>query len=186
MIDIAVKYVQSALNAYFGASPDVVVLGNISFAKDGSAEAAAMEKCVVLSLINVEEDRISKEPQPYRYDGSNIFQQQPIVYLNLYLLFSANHNDYPTALNYLTKVITFFQHNSFLSADNDTGFPGGIEKLVFDLYSIGLDQVHHVWSMLGGKYFPSVIYKMRVVPVFQPERGVAGVVQKIRTNENLF
>ncbi len=41
----------------------------------------------------------------------------------------------------------------------------GIEKLVFELYNLSFEQLNQVWGMLGGKYYPSVLYKMRVISI---------------------
>ena len=40
-----------------------------------------------------------------------------------------------------------------------------IQKLMLDLHSMGFEQVNHLWSILGGKYMPSVLYKIRQVTI---------------------
>lgn len=186
MLKIALSYIVSALNAYLGAPPDVAMLGNIAFAQDGAGDNPPMKNQLVVSVINVEEDKISKDPLPYRHEGDTIFYQQPAVHLNLYLLFSANFDSYEDALTALGKVIEFFQQKSYYTPENTTDLPPGIDKLIFDLFNISLDQVHHLWSMLGGKYLPSVAYKLRLLRIQQLEETTAGTVRKIQTRQTVL
>ena len=53
------------------------------------------------------------------------------------------------------------------SAENDsTGtFPSSIDRLVFDLHNLSFEQLNHLWSVLGGTYVPSVLYKVRLVKI---------------------
>ncbi|WP_239026982.1 Pvc16 family protein [Geomonas oryzisoli] len=34
-------------------------------------------------------------------------------------------------------------------------------KLIFDIYSPTLEEVHHLWGPLGGKQYPFILYIMR-------------------------
>ena len=43
---------------------------------------------------------------------------------------------------------------------------------------MGLEQQHYIWSMIGLRYLPSVIYKVRMLTVF--ERDIVGEVANIR------
>lgn len=183
MLKIALSYVLSALNNYLGGAPDVATLGNIAFAQDSAGDHASMKNQLVLSVVNVEEDKISRDPLPYRHQGDTIYYQQPAVHLNLYLLFCANFDNYEDALTALGKVIEFFQQKSYYTPENTTDLPAGIDKLIFDLFNISLDQVHHLWSMLGGKYLPSVAYKLRLLTIQQLEENPAGVIRKIQTKD---
>jgi hypothetical protein len=186
MINEALTYTVTKLNTFLGAIADAAVLGNIAFAQDGSTDGAAMMSKVVLSLINVEQDRMSQDPLPYRYQGSSVFIQQPAVHLNLYLLFSANYESYPDALTALDKVVEFFQYTRYFGIDNAPDLPAGLDRLIFDMFSVDLDLVHHLWSMLGSKYIPSVVYKMRMISIQHAERDApAPMITKISTVENI-
>jgi hypothetical protein len=41
----------------------------------------------------------------------------------------------------------------------------GIEKLILEMNSLNFDQLNQLWSIIGGKYQPSVVYRMRMVTV---------------------
>lgn len=187
MIKPALSFVKDTVNQFLGAPPEIAVLGNVAFAKDAGNENAGLANRLLLSIVNVEEDRISKDPLPYRYIEDVTYYSQPAVNLNLYLLFSANFDSYDDSLNSLSKIIEFFQYRPYFTADNATGFPVGIDRLIFDLYTLNLDQVHHLWSMLGGKYIPSVLYKMRMLIIKHVEEETPAVlIQKIKTTSNII
>lgn len=186
MIKVALSYIIGKLNGFLGAPPYVAMLGNIAFAQETAGDNPPMKNQVVLSLVNVEEDKISKDPLPYRHDGDHIYVQEPAVYVNLYLLYSANFENYEDSLTALGKVVAFFQQKTCYTPENTQDLPPGIDKLIFDLYNVGLDQVHHLWSMLGGKYIPSVVYKLRLLAIQQSEPGGTGVIRKIRTKQNVL
>lgn len=186
MIKIALSYIKDALNTFLGAPPPVAMLGNIAFSQDAAGDNPPMKNQLVISLVNVEEDKISKDPLPYRTAGDSIYFQQPAVHINLYLLFSANFDNYEDALTALSKVAEFFQQKSYYTPENTNNLPAGIEKLIFDLYNISLDQVHHLWSMLGGKYVPSVVYKLRMLTIQQLQETPVGVIRRIQAKENIL
>jgi len=189
MIEEALTYTVKRLNAFLAPIPDVVVLGNIAFAQDGASDVASMAKKVVLSLINIEQDRMSQDPWPYKYQGTTLYQQQPAVHLNLYLLFSANFDDdYPSALTAIDKVIEFFQYTPYFGSDNSPDLTAGLNRLIFDMFSVDLDLVHHLWSMLGSKYMPSVVYKMRMIAIqhVEDKQTPAPLIKHITTVNNVM
>jgi len=188
MINEALTYTVKRLNEFFAPTADPVVFGNIAFAQDGSSDNSPMSKKVVVSLINIQQDRMSQDPLPYKYQGTNVYVQQPAVNLNLYLLISANYDDYGTALTAIDKVIEFFQYTRYFGSDNAPDLPAGLDRLIFDMFSVDLDLVHHLWSMLGSKYMPSVVYKMRMISIQHQEdqRAPAPLITKISTKENIL
>ena len=64
--------------------------------------------------------------------------------------------------------------------------PAGIDKLLFDLFNISQDQVHHLWSMLGGKYIPSVVYRLRMLTIWQLQETPAGIIRKVKMKDNVL
>ena len=38
-----------------------------------------------------------------------------------------------------------------------------IGKLIFELESLGADKLNNIWTTLGAKYMPSVVYKVRML-----------------------
>ena len=171
MIDVALKFIASELNQYLNnklsldvASKDPVVLGSISKLNDGNDNNDLQEK-IVLSLVNIEEERMLKSPEKFTRVDDQFVQRNPKVHLNLYCLFAANKSKYTEALKYLSFVIQFFQFRNVFNHVNDPSLDKNIEKLIMDLYTINFEQINHLWGTLGGKYFPSALYKMRLITI---------------------
>lgn len=199
MIDNALKFVAADVNKYLFrkiASQDptmkFVVLGNVARAQDpepGNNNNTLQGKAV-LTLVNIEEDRISKPvDRAVRYPD-RIEYRNPKIYLNLYCLFSVVHNSYDTALQYLSLVIQYFQHKPFINHQNspssaEARLDSRIEGLVFDMVTMNFEQVNHLWGTLGGKYLPSVLYKVRLVALEDDTPGLEGPpITDITINEN--
>ena len=51
-----------------------------------------------------------------------------------------------------------------LQQHNETG-NGSIEKIIFDIVNLNLEQVNQLWTTLGGHYMPSMVYKMRLLTI---------------------
>jgi hypothetical protein len=43
--------------------------------------------------------------------------------------------------------------------------PSGIEKLVVELHQLNFEQQNNLWAVLGAKYLPSVLYKVRAISI---------------------
>jgi len=171
MIDVALKFITAELNQYLNnklsldvASQNPVVLGNISKLSDGNDNNELLEK-VILSLVNIEEERMLKSPEKYTRVDDHFVQRNPKVHLNLYCLFAANKSKYNEALKYLSFVIQFFQFRNVFNHTSDPSLDQNIEKLIMDLYTINFEQINHLWGTLGGKYLPSALYKMRLITI---------------------
>ena len=115
--------------------------------------------------MNIEEDRMLKSPEKFTRVDDKTVQRNPNVHLNLYCLLAANKSKYNESLKYLSYVIQFFQFRNVFNHINDPSLDNNIDKLIMDLYTINFEQINHLWGTLGGKYFPSVLYKMRMIVI---------------------
>ena len=172
MIREALAYISGKINSAFfttTGSPRVI-LGNVTtFSDPGNAESN-----VLLSLVNIEEEVLLRDPENYFKRDQNVIYKNPPMHFNVTVIFGAyrpNDNDasvnYAGSISNIQTVIGFFQRQHVFDRSNCTDLPDGIEKLVFDLVNLNLEQLHHLWSMLGGKYIPSIVYKMRMVVIDQ-------------------
>ncbi len=174
MISEALHTIVSLINNYIlpGHTDDPLVLSNISRVNDGDEFTQNMKDKLVLSIVNIEEDKIAKSPDHFIKENNVIKYKNPAIHLNLTLLFAATHDDYEKAISLLEKVVRFFQIKyvftpgdtpelAVVNAVNDFN----IEKLIFDWINLNLEQVHQLWTTLGGHYMPSVIFKMRMVSI---------------------
>lgn len=173
MINEAVKFLTEEVNKYLSIKLEIpttdprLVAGNIAkaFDVDSGGGTNALSNKAIVSLINVEEDRISKKQEGYIRADNKIVYKNPAVPLNLYLLFAANLQSYPESLRLLSYIIQFFQYQNVFTSVTHPSLDANIRKLVTDLYTLSFEQVNHLWGTLGGKYLPSVLYKVRLVTI---------------------
>ena len=140
-------------------------LGNIGEILASSTHSA--DNNIIISLINIEENRISRDPQNYVRNGTELTLKNPAVNLYLTLLFTAVRDDggYGLALQSLQNVIEFFQAKFVFDHTNTVNLDPAIDKLILEMISLNLEQLQQLWSMLGGKYHPSVAYRMRMITI---------------------
>ncbi len=170
MITQALTYISTKINTAFftpGGSPRVI-MGNIATLND----AGINESNLLLSLVNIEEEVMLRNPENFFKRDLNTVYKNPPMHVNITIMFGAyqpNENglgtNYEGSISKIQKVIGFYQRNSIFERVNFPDLPAGIEKLTFELINLNLEQLHHLWSMLGGKYIPSVAYKMRMVVI---------------------
>lgn len=177
MIAKALTLLLSQLNQYIdsddgggGNAPDVVILGNIALAENNSTSVNGTLNNVVLSLVNIEEEKRLKNSRHYIQQGNQTVYSNPPINLNLYLLFSASFDNYETALHRLSQVIEFFQGKMVFDFSNSPGSgltpddPDVKElRLILDIHTLNFEQINDLWGSLGGKQVPFVMYRTRLL-----------------------
>ncbi len=160
MIFPAIHAIQTDLNNTVSAE-----VGNIG--EILATNSHGSEKDIIISLINIQENRLSRDPLNYVRVGTGINMKNPAIHLNLTLLFTSVKldNGYQIALQNIQRVIEFFQRKYVFDHTNTPGLDNGIEKLILEMISLNLEQLQQLWSMLGGKYHPSVAYLVRMVTI---------------------
>ncbi len=140
-------------------------LGNIGEILAGNT--GGEDSNIVISLINIEENRVSRNPQNFKRNGTELQLKNPAVNLYLTLLFTSARPEsgYGLALQDLQHVIEFFQSKYVFNHSNTVNLDAGIERLILEMISLNLEQLQQLWSMLGGKYHPSVAYKVRMITI---------------------
>lgn len=182
MIDSTINQLASLLNQYlkrtFDLSEDIVVVSNI-LEQDGSIVPSINNK-VVMFLVNIQ-----KNSEAYRCNQGaagmiRSITSYPPVYLNLYVMIAANFggNNYPEALKFVSNTIAFFQRRPVFDRQNTPELDRSIEKLVLDIESLNFNDLSNLWSVLSGKYLPSVLYKVRMVAIDTGD--VKGLVSMVR------
>ena len=176
MIDKALLLITAQLNQYILPiiGGDEVVLGNVAL--NDLPDQAAIKDKVVVSIVNVEEESALKNNGTYIKQGFGAKIHQPPIYLNLYVLFCAHYpSAYDTALSRLSKVIEFFQQRKSFDIHTAQPLPGFLDpnsmedadlSITLDLFTLSFEQVNHLWGSLGGKQMPFVLYKLRLVKIF--------------------
>lgn len=182
------KYIEGEINHSVGPSAEKFAqLGNISQLENASgASNADLRGKVILTIVNIEEEKTLKNSPHYIRDGEAILKRNPTLFLNLFVLVSCATDDYETALDKLSHVISFFQGKHLFTAENaDADFPEEyVEKIIMDMFSMNFEQVNHLWGVLGGKYVPSMLYKLRLVPIQNAPTLPVEVIRALKEDTN--
>lgn len=185
MIRTALEFVKKEVESYIVAreqGPDYTI-GNVVDLKsivlpNGTVNVTDTTHITVMLVGVDEERREGKRPHYIPADDKNFFRLNPPVELDIFVLFVAHNNDYATALRDLSDVLGFFQANPVFDAakypalNASVSMPDEkpwqlIERLSFMLHSLTFEQQNNLWAMLGSKYIPSVVYRMKMLTFFE-------------------
>ena len=165
MISAVLQTVANELNEFFklkfGISDERVVISNL-VNQDGSA-AVKDENRIILSLALIQEEKMGA----YKASGSISPGGVKPIAINLFLLFSASFNEKLNidATKFISAVIAFFQNKPVFNQQNSHGLTDGMEKLSFEIFNMSIQEQSNLWSTIGAKYLPSILYKVRVITV---------------------
>ncbi len=180
MIDSALIFIQSRLDQYlknkFGLDESVTVLNNLVDAS-GSVSQKNQNK-VVITLINLEQETSKQFYGGKSRNNTQVTNMMPSVHFNLDVLFTANFDSYDESLKFLTATVAFIQPDTSFNRKNQPELPIGITALKFEIENSPYEKTHNLWSALGAKYQPSIIYKIRHVSV-QAEQ-ILGTVASVQ------
>jgi hypothetical protein len=165
MLDKALQLLADRLNQYLGQQFDldekIVQLGSPA-SPDGVMPIEASDRILVF-LTNINKDTL-----PGRgLDNFSASQQRSPLYLNLFVAVAANFRTsrYLEALNFLSHAILCFQQFPVIDHTNQANMPAGISKLILDIENTSLAEESNLWGILGGRYLPSILYKVRMLTV---------------------
>ncbi|MGZ3884131.1 MAG: DUF4255 domain-containing protein [Bacteroidia bacterium] len=180
MIDKALRFLTDEMNAYLdlqtgnNAGEPLIVLTNV--ADNSTGGWAIPSQKLGVSLINIEEEKVFKDQQTQFRNAAGEFEQyNPEIKLNLYMLVCANFvsengdDKYEQGLKQLSRVIAFFQGKNVFTPDSSPAIDPSLKKLIVELYSYSFEQQYNFWTILGAKYLPSVLYKVRLL-AYQEKR----------------
>lgn len=191
MIDDTLNFICDQVSAYLTLKLDLatggpIQTGNISTLQDNGAAGSANHEIysTFLSLVNIEEDRISESQKKYRRHGDTIINENPKIHLNLYILFAVNLTDYTESLKRLSLIVQFFQYRNVFTPLNSPTLPAGTEKLICDLITLSFQDLNNLWGILGSKYLPSVMYKVRMIKISDEfTEGTGPLIKEIVIND---
>jgi hypothetical protein len=168
MLMSALQFTTAVLDQYiknkYQLDESKVILNNI-IDSSGAIPLQNQNK-IVVSLINIEQETL----QPFyirnqKLDNGNYGDLAPPQRFNLDLLVTSNFDDYAETLKFLNSVIQFFQTNVVLDGSRYGNIPIGLNKLEFEIEKLNYNQMHSLWTAMGAKYQPSVVYKTRLLTI---------------------
>lgn len=177
MIDTTLNFLTQEINTFLkikNNTPNENKIVLSSIATDSGL--VIPNKSLGLSLINIEEERVFKEQRnTFVNESGKIQSYNPELRLNLYILITSNFqdkliedpsDDYKEGLKQLSNVILFFQSKNVFTNENSpllASIDPNIQKIIVELYSYSFEQLYNFWSVVGTKYLPSVLYKVRML-----------------------
>lgn len=173
MISKALQFTNTSLNQFlknkFGLSDDVVVTNRI-IDQNGTVPVENQNK-VIISIVHVGQETVKSFYNRNNRMANGNYENKPIgERYNIYILIAPNFEEYNETLKFLNASIQFFQINGALDANTSSTIPKGITRLEFEFEKgDGYLQMHNLWSALGAKYQPSVIYKMKLISIASNE-----------------
>jgi hypothetical protein len=166
MIDLAINAMAAQLNQYLrgllNSAEDLVLVSNL-LGPDGAA-APNVSNRIVLFLTSIERDTATQRGPEHAVRG---LSGPGPLFLNLYVMAAANFtgNNYPEALKFLSLVVGYFHGRPVLDHSNCPELDHAIDKLILDIENTPPQAMSNIWGVLGGRYLPSVLYRVRMVVI---------------------
>ncbi|MCG8474522.1 MAG: DUF4255 domain-containing protein [Cytophagales bacterium] len=167
MIHNVIPVIANELNNYLASEFDFdeakVLVSNI-VNQDGAVAFEGTNK-LLCTLVNIEEEKLQAGGMNYKRIGSKIGMVNPPVRISLKLLFSAHFTgkNYVEALKIISYVVRFFQRKSVFTRNNTPRLSENVDQLTFELMTLEMNEISHLWGMMGAKYMPSVLYKVQML-----------------------
>ena len=181
-INNVLKILSGHLKGYVSGDVD---LENIGINNDTSTSGR-----ILVSLVKISEERTLRNGKYAKVNENfkTVYKNRP-VFTNLHVLFTCNHKDYNLALDKLSEIIEFFQgENVFTHLGGQNGGAAEKEKfkLIVELENLSFEQTNFMWSFLGGKQLPSVLYKVRMIPLeaVDKQKGEGKPILEVNINGN--
>jgi hypothetical protein len=86
-------------------------------------------------------------------------------------MMSVSFGHYAERLKILCYVLGYFQARPAFDAQSGPGLPTGLDKLSCELVNLSTQELPNVWTILGARYLPSALYKLRMVTRQQDGAG---------------
>ncbi|CAG9295006.1 DUF4255 domain-containing protein [Celerinatantimonas diazotrophica] len=118
-----------------------------------------------ITLYRVVEDRVSETEYRTSFQDSSSSNKRPPVILSLEFIITANFTEYTEGLKYLSAAIAFFQSQNYFDQTSNPLMPKEMAPFSVALLTQDTSEHNHTWSLFGSRYMPSVIYRLRSVPI---------------------
>lgn len=187
MIDKTLQRIVDVLNEKFnidGSSPTWV-----GFPTEMPGDAVKLRDNVVnIVLLRIEEERVMRLDERYYQRETQLehpvnrpkafSKSLPPIVLHLYVLLAARFSNYQTGLQRLSDVITFFQANPVF-AENTLPTGEKLPELRLEFHSPSFSIQNEIWSALKAPIHPSVLYKVSLALLKEPQVEMPAYIQTI-------
>ncbi|TXD85073.1 DUF4255 domain-containing protein [Subsaximicrobium wynnwilliamsii] len=175
------EFIKDRIESFSGTSNSVSV-GNVGLLSDDEFKSVNFSK-IFITVLKIDEERLANNKNVYFIkDGNDDYSKRsnPQKSFSLNLLFAACSSNarYTDSLQRLEKVLECFQEQHIY----EIPLPGRPENLqiVLEIQNMDLNQQNQLWSIIGGKYLPSVIYKVKLIPIQGIAEDGYGIIERVR------
>jgi hydroxymethylpyrimidine pyrophosphatase-like HAD family hydrolase len=175
MIFEVIQIITEQVNNYLdeiGLDKTVVAENIALLESQNEIVSSNLEDKVALTLINLDEEATLKNFPNHAVENAKTIYKNSVINLNLYLLFSANRNKYINSLNDISKIIAFFQGKKLFTQANTIYNRNNVAmtnidnfRFTVELYTPTFEELNYIWGTLGGKQFPSALYKVSMIQI---------------------
>lgn len=190
MIDRALRLLADRLNGHlkglYNLPDDLVAISPLTDAEGKPADQARNR--LVLFVTNVTHDAMPRAGQRQGVSLSGSMRKEQPIHLDIYVMLAAafEPETYAEGLKLLSSAVSYFQGHPRMTPQTHPEMPQGLAQLTLEISNLGNDALGQLWGTLGGRYVPSVQYKMRSVlidsdtvvtvePIIREPQGRAGV-----------
>lgn len=165
MIDQALKVVAEDLNAALRRQHDdnrdrIIVSHFVD--QQGKPVGEGQDQIYLLLTQVAEEKNTMSGALPDRSPAPRAQLNEPI-HLNLHIMFAALYNRYEIGLQVLAEVIAYLHDKPIFDPANTPGMEPGLSRLALNLMKLTYAEQSSLWSCLGARYVPSVLYSVRML-----------------------
>ena len=179
MIDQTLKLICDRLNAHlsavFSMSDEFVTIGPLTDT-EGKPTAEARNR-LTMFVTNIAHDTVPRGAGSRRALQSG---QQAPVHLDIYFMLASGHDPeiYGEGLKLISAALMFFQANPMMTPRTTPEMPVGLSQLSIEISNLKVEEMGQLWGNLGGRYVPSVMFKVRSVII--DARAVTSITPLIR------
>ena len=165
MIGQALQLVADRLNAdlraRFAINEDLVALSPLSD-PDGKPTQDTRNRLAIF-LTGIVEDKVPRKRDAQR--RSRTGEPALPMHLDIYFMVACGHDAriYGEGLKLLSSALLYFQKRPLWTPENTPEMPEGLSQLALEVANLELQENAHLWGNLGGRYVPSMMFKMRSI-----------------------
>ncbi len=156
----ALQFISEILNDFLKKKLNInetkVILNRVVNA-DGSSPKENDNK-IVFTLINIEKE-ISLQQTSLKVHTTNKIGKN---FHTIYILVHSNFESYAESLELLDFTIDFFIENPIFNAASSPNIPVELSRISLEPINLTIEQICSLWSSIGAKYQPSVLYRVRI------------------------
>ena len=189
MIYQAVKLLAQQLNNNLkteagdaGLPDDFVQLRNVAHL---TGEEINRLNNVLITLVIASEDN----PVKHFPDNTRNIGRVASRHLSLYVLISSCvYHSYDQSLLNLSHIINFFDSNNVFTWPAKPGTETGTDgfRLTVENYSPGFDETSNLWTTMGGRQFPHMVYRVRMAELpRQNPMERRGIIKQFEARERM-